>query len=293
MTIYLGDKDQEAFYVKAVQEDPEEATYLPVKEWLYPAGEIGIELDFSELVLDRVEEFEIFALIKSNNDLMKTFLATNAIRSKCEEVNIVLHCPYIPYARQDRVCAEGQSFSLQVAAELINLQGYSRVVGLDAHSKVTERLIHNYLADDEAAVMLNTLRGVLNSEYIENSYLVCPDNGAILRTLTASAALGCPIAGVGRKNRNPKTGEITSTDVDLLYNLSGKNIIIVDDICDGGRTFVELARALRKYPPKSPLSITLYVSHGIFSKGLEVFDNLIDNVCCGYYLGKENANTQE
>jgi ribose-phosphate pyrophosphokinase len=53
------------------------------------------------------------------------------------------------------------------------------------------------------------------------------------------------------------------------------NFLIVDDICDGGRTFIELAKVLR---PLTNGSIFLYVTHGIFSQGLDVFKGVIDHI---------------
>jgi ribose-phosphate pyrophosphokinase len=58
--------------------------------------------------------------------------------------------------------------------------------------------------------------------------------------------------------------------------LKDKHVIIVDDICDGGRTFIELAKVLKSNKVKN---ITLFVTHGIFSKGVDaLFENGIDNI---------------
>jgi len=79
------------------------------------------------------------------------------------------------------------------------------------------------------------------------------------------------------KVRDVKTGEILYTSVNYQEGgLKGKNVLIVDDICDGGRTFIELARVLENYNEAN--SVDLYVTHGIFSKGLGVFDGLIDKI---------------
>lgn len=291
MLVKLGRSDQEDFYVKVLSPEGK-SSYIDVKDWKYPAGEIGVELEFKTTAdelglesLDQAESFEIFALIRNSDELMKTFMVTNAIRNHYPKKKIVLHCPYIPYARQDRVCAEGQSFSMEVAAGLINAQNYYRVVGLDAHSKIAESLINNYLPDDFAAVMMSSLLSTFKKEIISNSLLICPDSGAIVRTLIAAEAVGAKISGVGRKNRNPRTGEILNVEVDLIYQIKGRDLIIIDDICDGGRSFIELAKVLRPFCPKT---LSLYVSHGIFSKGLQVFEGLFDYISCGYYVGKED-----
>jgi ribose-phosphate pyrophosphokinase len=76
------------------------------------------------------------------------------------------------------------------------------------------------------------------------------------------------------------TGNITATKVDSNTSTfvgSNKRFLIVDDICDGGRTFTELAKVLKKW---TDMPVDLYVTHGIFSKGMSVFDGLIDNIYC-------------
>jgi len=77
---------------------------------------------------------------------------------------------------------------------------------------------------------------------------------------------------IGAKDRDVKTGNITRTSITPIVH--GGNAIIVDDICDGGRTFIELAKCLKPACDK----VYLYVTHGIFSKGLDVFDGLIDHI---------------
>ena len=76
------------------------------------------------------------------------------------------------------------------------------------------------------------------------------------------------------KIRNVKNGEILETIVHK-EDLGGHDAIIVDDICVGGRTFIEIAKILKK---RNCGKITLMVSHGIFSNGLEVFRDLIDEI---------------
>jgi len=58
-------------------------------------------------------------------------------------------------------------------------------------------------------------------------------------------------------------------------SLEGRTAIITDDICDGGYTFIKVAEQLKA---KGASKVILFVTHGIFSKGLGVFDGLIDHV---------------
>jgi len=84
---------------------------------------------------------------------------------------------------------------------------------------------------------------------------------------------GVPEVIQAHKVRNLKTGEIIKTEV--LGNVEGKNVLIADDICDGGRTFIELAKVLKN---EGALEVSLFITHGIFSKGLDVFTGLIEHI---------------
>lgn len=75
------------------------------------------------------------------------------------------------------------------------------------------------------------------------------------------------------KARNVQTGEITGTEV--YGDVKDKVVLIIDDICDGGRTFIELGKVLKE---RGASKVILYVTHGIFSQGKQVFEGIIDEV---------------
>ncbi len=104
--------------------------------------------------------------------------------------------------------------------------------------------------------------------------MIAPDKGAVERATLVQQALGLHSVVYATKVRNPEDGQILRTEVPEDVGYKGKNLLIVDDICDGGRTFIELAKVLRQFDPSR---IDLYVTHGIFSKGFKVFGSLIDN----------------
>ena len=80
------------------------------------------------------------------------------------------------------------------------------------------------------------------------------------------------------------TGNITHTSVEKI-KVNKPRFIILDDICDGGRTFIELAKELRKV--YGECYIALVVTHGIFSKGLDVILEHLDDVYATINLHKE------
>jgi ribose-phosphate pyrophosphokinase len=107
---------------------------------------------------------------------------------------------------------------------------------------------------------------------------VSPDAGAEKKIFAFAKELGFENVVRAGKVRDVSSGKITGTEVYVpepaLYK-TDKDFLIVDDICDGGRTFIELAKKLR---PMTTGKIKLLITHGIFSKGIEVFDGIIDEV---------------
>lgn len=193
----------------------------------------------------------------------------------CE--NIELACPYLPSARQDRVAVDGDVCMLRVYFDILS-RGFTRVFSLDVHSLASEILVDrnmtvaNYLSIK--ALNTSPMRGVLQGVTAGYTVLVAPDNGALKRVEQVAKRFGGKAVAYGIKHRNPVDGSITSYDI--VGDVAGKACLIIDDICDGGRTFTECAAKLRE---SGATHITLYVSHGLFTKGLDVLlDNGIDAI---------------
>lgn len=180
-----------------------------------------------------------------------------------------LSIPYIPFSRQDRIANPGEPLSIKVIANLINSFGAAHVKTVDPHSDVTSALIDNISITTQDQVFAHVFGGVTRP-----FWLISPDAGA-LKKINKLAALTKPLAVVEcSKNRNTETGEIINTIVHA-ESLGAYDCYIVDDICDGGRTFTEIAKVLREICEGQ---IHLLVSHGFFTQGLSVFDGLIDHI---------------
>ena len=178
----------------------------------------------------------------------------------------------------------GEPLSLQVVIQLIKLCNFSEVEVWDPHSDVLVGMF------EPGTLVVKTQVECLEqyiSLLIPNSFLVSPDAGALKKIYKLAKQTKLPVIEAS-KIRDVKTGEITGTkidfnNVDTYYRTSGTGklvkplFIIVDDICDGGRTFIELAKEIRKVYGRE-CNIQLVVTHGIFSKGLSVFSGLIDRI---------------
>jgi len=75
-----------------------------------------------------------------------------------------------------------------------------------------------------------------------------------------------------------RTGNILRTEIPVLDQHADIKYVIVDDICDGGRTFIELAKAIKEGRPTA--EVYLVVTHGIFSGGFYDLNEVLDGIYC-------------
>ena len=253
-------------------------TNLPYQRFTFPGGEIGIKLsDSPQWHRESDGMYLIRAGIGSADDLIALAMIKDALERVPYgpfEKSVALSLPYVPYARQDRVCVPGESFSLKVLAQFINHLNFSAVGVLDPHSDVLPALIDRV----HVYTQLNIIQGWLAfQERVKSceAVFVSPDAGGNKKTAKVAAHFGATDFVRADKLRDLSTGKILETKV-YVDDLSGKHAFICDDICDGGMTFIELAKVLKS---KGADCVVLLVTHGIFSKGLAVLhENGIDEI---------------
>ncbi|SHH31305.1 ribose-phosphate diphosphokinase [Flavobacterium johnsoniae] len=200
--------------------------------------------------------------LNSFNDLGLLCVTVDALRRMDVKI-IELFIPYFPAARQDRVMIPGEPLSVKVYADIINAMQLNKVFVFDAHSEVTPALLNNSTVIPNYAF----IKEVLN-KIGQNVKLISPDGGALKKIYKVSEFLGGVEVVECSKSRDVKTGKLSGFKV-YEDDLQGIDCLIVDDICDGGGTFVGLAEELKK---KNAGKLYLAVSHGIFNKGFEVLD---------------------
>ncbi len=252
------------------------------EKFIFPNGELhlSLNLDFNGGVVFNPyrsygvrESIAIDVSFDYENDaeIFELLLTCENIKHRGHVLN-TLYLGYVPYSRQDRRMTENEPLSIKVFADLINSLNFKEVIIIDAHSQVTTALINNCTEIEQCDSQV--LQELLRSYDEKIFYLISPDGGALKKTYKIASM--CNSSGVIEcsKQRNLKTGEITGTIVHC-QDFMNADCIIVDDICDGGRTFIEIAKILHQ---RNCGKIILYVTHGFFTKGLEVFDGLIDQI---------------
>lgn len=229
------------------------------QNFTFSGGEPHIKIDPN---FDVNQKITIAHRLNSFNDLGLLCVAVDALR-RMDVKNMELFIPYFPAARQDRVMIKGEPLSVKVYADIINAMQFDKVFVFDAHSEVTLALVNNCEVISNHTFIEAVVKAIGN-----DVRLISPDGGALKKIFKVSEFIGGVEVVECSKSRDVKTGRLSGFKV---YNddLQGMDCLIVDDICDGGGTFVGLAEVLKN---KNAGKLFLAVSHGIFNKGFEVLD---------------------
>lgn len=259
------------------------------KQWTFPGGELGVKIDTSDLSKSDYH-YTLEALMPNNLDLQVMYQIMDILNryasdlthkrnsiGQMNKVRLTLRMPYLPYARQDRVCNPGESFALELFINTLalNIRAANHLkIDLiidDVHSAVSKTLLK--------ARMINYVETQSMRDFIQETpeqdkqyyTLVFPDAGALKRYTEIGLGAGFHTVSFNKTRDNGK----------VVYEPAPKDtvmgkMIIVDDICDGGATFIALADMLRDTQHVDTLG--LCVTHGIFSAGKKVLESKFDSI---------------
>lgn len=209
------------------------------------------------------DEVNLICPITDSLKLMHLLQVANAI-SHLGAIKKILIIPYLMAARYDRLMQTGDSFDLEVVAGLINSCEFEKILLWDVHSEVALRLINKSVNIPN--------RPMVQAYQQPDAVLICPDAGASKKVneypqwnKNIKEVVYC------NKKRELSTGSLTLevTDPDKC---KGRNCVIIDDICDGGATFLAIANQIQ------PKHLTLIVTHGIFSKGFAALEQKFNEI---------------
>lgn len=187
-----------------------------------------------------------------------------------EPNRIVLMLPYLPGARADH--ADFVPFGTGVYAEFINSLGADQVICFDPHSPVMPDLVAGATVIDSTRLVRQHIVGHADRGGAQRyDGIIAPDKGAVARAAAVADACHLPLYRA-EKHRDPDTGKLSGFSCEPLPD-TGK-FLVVDDICDGGGTFLGLVEATGL--PKDRLG--LYVSHGVFSRAAARLNTVFDEV---------------
>ena len=196
-----------------------------------------------------------------NDNLMELFLLVRTLkRASAHSVNVVM--PYYGYARQDQKMQGRVPISASDVAKLLEAAGAQQVICVDLHCGQIQGFFQDIPVD-------NLSSSILFVPYVTNLNLkdpvvISPDAGGVERANTfrqQMALLGVEAdLGIIVKQR---AGAGIVKEMNLVGSVSGKDAIIVDDLCDTGGT---LARAAKELKERGARQVYACIAHPVFSK---------------------------
>lgn len=196
----------------------------------------------------------------SEAEVMHLAQLQHLLTSKNRNIQTTLNIKYLPYARQDKPVANDATFALGTFLNILNSLNFHKIIVSDPHNFDAVRVncqleaVYPQQLVEQVAQLMDA-----NGAFTIFCY---PDKGALKKYSEVYKNSFRPHI-YGEKVRDQSTGNILSYQ--LVGDCAGKNVLIVDDICDGGMTFILLAKDLLAAGAKE---VNLFVTHGIFSKGL-------------------------
>jgi ribose-phosphate pyrophosphokinase len=188
-----------------------------------------------------------------DNIIELLLLLDAAKRASVKRVTAVI--PYFGYARQDRKDQPRVSIGSKLMANLLVKAGADRILTMDLHAAQIQGFFDiplDHLYASRAFIDHFT------SNPIDNLVVVAPDVGSLKMARAYSKKLGASLAFIDK--RRPKANE--SEIMNLIGEVSGKNVLIVDDLIDTAGTLTNAAAALKD---RGALNIIAICTHPILS----------------------------
>jgi len=233
------------------------------------SGGLGAELgnlyatQFSDgEVYSRFEESvrgEIVVLIAQVNlpysNLFELFVTVDAARrASAKEIICVL--PYLPHSRQERKDDTRSSVSARLIADFIEHSGADRIITIDMHSTSIEgfyKIPIDHIS--MSPVFVQHIRDHFDPAHL---CLCSPDFGGLKRIKSYKNILQCDMAVIHKERLSPN--QVNS--MEIIGNVAGKNVVIVDDMIDTGGTLCKAAELLKE---QGATSVHAYITHGVLS----------------------------
>ncbi len=210
-------------------------------------------------ILENVRGEDVFVLqstsYPTNDHMMELLIMIDALmRSSARRITAVL--PYFGYARQDRKAGPRTPISAKLVANLITTAGADRILTLDLHAAQIQGFFD--IPTDNLFAVPVLARDVQKYHDTNNTVVVSPDVGGVVRARALAKRIEAPLAIVDKRRDNPGESKV----MHIIGDVKGKECIMVDDIIDSGGTICNAADALLEM---GAVSVAAYITHGVLS----------------------------
>lgn len=182
----------------------------------------------------------------ANDNLMELLILSDALkRSSANSITAVI--PYFGYARQDRKAAPRVPISAKLVADLIQTAGISRVATIDLHAGQIQGFFNIPVDNLYGSIIFNEH---LKQRDLSNAVVASPDTGGIVRARSVAKTLDLDLVIVDKRREKANESEV----MNVIGDVNGKDVIIVDDMIDTAGTIVKAAEVFKKLGAKSAIA---------------------------------------
>jgi ribose-phosphate pyrophosphokinase len=174
----------------------------------------------------------------ANFNLMELLIMVDALkRSSARSITAVV--PYYGYARQDRKAEPRVPISAKLVANLMETAGITRVVTVDLHASQIQGFFDIPVDNLYGAVLFNDY---VKAKNLKNPIVASPDIGGVARARYFAKTMGLEMVIVDKRREKANESEV----MNIIGNVEGKDVIMIDDMIDTAGTMVKAAAALKK-----------------------------------------------
>lgn len=215
--------------------------------------------------LDRKDGVDILCKIRNPEELFRLRMVADVV-NRCSRINDI-YIRYLMAARTDRILSFEEPYTLKMVSDDINSMNAESVVLEDVHSDRAVRLIKHSSDSSE-------FYAKLEDNVFDGKCIVFPDKGSVERNidLYMEHMSDCIVC---EKHRDPDTGKLSGFKIKENGYRDGTPMLVYDDLCDGGGTFIGIANMLKQL---NPPSISLAVTHAIQLEGIRRVAEVYDEV---------------
>ena len=190
----------------------------------------------------------------ANFNLMELLIMVDALkRSSAKSITAVV--PYYGYARQDRKAEPRVPITAKLVANLMEVAGITRVVTVDLHASQIQGFFDIPVDNLYGAVLFNDY---VKSKNLKNPIVASPDIGGVTRARYFAKTMGLDMVIVDKRREKANESEV----MNIIGNVAGKDVIMIDDMVDTAGTMVKAAAALKA---KGATSVMACCTHPVLS----------------------------
>jgi ribose-phosphate pyrophosphokinase len=190
----------------------------------------------------------------TNDNLMEVLIMADALKRSSAK-SIIAVIPYFGYARQDRKAAPRVPITAKLVADLLETSGITRVVTMDLHAAQIQGFFNIPVDNLFGSIIFEKY---VKEKNLKNPIIASPDIGGVARARYFAQNLGLDMVIVDKRREKANVSEV----MNIIGDVDGKDVILIDDMIDTAGTMVKAAEALKA---KGATSVMACCTHPVVS----------------------------